>query len=37
MKAEDEIRRARLKLTGCAAEVIKSALYLIGVNVVEKM
>jgi arginyl-tRNA synthetase len=37
MKAEEEIRKARLKLTACAAECIKTALWLIGVDVVEKM
>ncbi len=37
MKAEEELRQARLRLTAAAAEVIRSALYLIGVDVVEKM
>ena len=37
MKAEDELRKARLKLTACTALCIKTALRLIGVDVVEKM
>ena len=37
MKAEDELRKARLKLTACTAQCIKTALRLIGVDVVEKM
>ena len=37
MKADDEIRKARLRLTACAADRIKAALWLIGVDVVEKM
>ncbi|MBO4327755.1 MAG: arginine--tRNA ligase [Clostridia bacterium] len=37
MKAEDELRKARLRLTACTAECIKTALWLIGVDVVEKM
>ncbi len=37
MKSEDDIRKARLMLTEAAATCIKSALHLIGVDVVEKM
>ncbi|MBQ8827977.1 MAG: hypothetical protein IJZ90_02410, partial [Clostridia bacterium] len=37
MKAEPDVRAARLRVTEAAAECIKSALYLIGVDVVEKM
>ena len=37
MKSEGDLRDARLKLTEAAATCIKSALYLIGVRVVEKM
>ncbi len=37
MKSEDNLRDARLKLTEAACICIKSALYLIGVRVVEKM
>lgn len=37
MKAEDGLRKARLKLTACTALCIKTALRLIGVDVVEKM
>ncbi len=37
MKETGDIRKARLKLTECACVCIKSALYLIGVRVVEKM
>ena len=38
MKAEDDnIRASRLRLTACTAACIRTALRLIGVNVVEKM
>lgn len=37
MKAEDNVRDARLKLTEAACVCIRSALHLIGVEVVEKM
>ncbi len=37
MKAEDNVRDARLKLTEAACICIRSALHLIGVEVVEKM
>jgi arginyl-tRNA synthetase len=37
MKSEDDLKLARLMLTEAAANCIKSALYLIGVDVVEKM
>ena len=38
MKAEDDnIRASRLRLTACTAACIRTALWLIGVNVVEKM
>lgn len=37
MKADGELRKARLMLTEAACVCIKSALYLIGVRVVEKM
>ncbi len=37
MKSEDNLKLARLMLTEAAANCIKSALYLIGVDVVEKM
>lgn len=37
MKSDVDLRKARLKLTAAACICIKSALYLIGVRVVEKM
>ncbi len=37
MKADGAVRAARLRLTACACECIRKALYLIGVDVVEKM
>lgn len=36
-KSDDELKKARLKLTACTCNTIKIALHLVGVRVVEKM